>query len=233
MLAQIVPISKATKRLQAAMVDAHIVHSATLGDADLAFMVDMPPLQLATVSVQPTSKDDPHAAKPSIIHTFALPDMLCPTGKFTGLRYMGPAVDDTQMRDAQLAFMVDMPPLQLATVSVQPTSKDDPHAAKPSIIHTCALPDMLCPTGKFTGLRYMRPAVHETQMRDAQSAFMVDTPPLQLTTVSMQPTFKDDSHAAKPSIIHMCVMPAVPGPAACQQLPSSTPSAYVKLNPSF
>ena len=38
MLAQIVPISKATKRLQAAMVNAYIVHAATLGDADLAFI---------------------------------------------------------------------------------------------------------------------------------------------------------------------------------------------------
>eukprot|EP00208_Stichococcus_sp_RCC1054_P002016 CAMPEP_0206142692 /NCGR_PEP_ID=MMETSP1473-20131121/17914_1 /ASSEMBLY_ACC=CAM_ASM_001109 /TAXON_ID=1461547 /ORGANISM="Stichococcus sp, Strain RCC1054" /LENGTH=1182 /DNA_ID=CAMNT_0053537795 /DNA_START=217 /DNA_END=3765 /DNA_ORIENTATION=+ len=62
--AQLLPISDATRRLQAAAsADGTVVSRSAIADAELAFSVDLPPLGLSIFDIQTTSESDPTAAE--------------------------------------------------------------------------------------------------------------------------------------------------------------------------
>ena len=75
--AQIVPISLSTAKLQKAMLEANITHPEALGDADIAFMVEIAPLDLITVSIQLSAHDDPDVAVQSTMIVGYAPASLC------------------------------------------------------------------------------------------------------------------------------------------------------------
>ena len=54
--AQVIPVSASTKALQAAMVEADIIQQGRGGDAELAFLADMPPLAYVTFTVHKGSQ---------------------------------------------------------------------------------------------------------------------------------------------------------------------------------
>ena len=72
-----VPISKATRALQKSMVRADIIHESALGDADLAFMAELPPLGLATVSIEFGSPDAAGVAAHSTVSHKCAPGSGC------------------------------------------------------------------------------------------------------------------------------------------------------------
>ena len=63
---QILPVSGATQALQAAMVEADIIRQGSAGDAELAFLAELPPLAYATYTVHQNSARGLGAARSSV-----------------------------------------------------------------------------------------------------------------------------------------------------------------------